>query len=300
MNSLKTILYFSIFDYPLCKEEIKQYAQPLDNVDEELKTLIDKNIIFLKDGFYNIENNLKHIERRLTGNKKAEDLMPKAYKMSKRIMSFPFIEAVTISGALSKNFIDDDGDIDYFIITTPNKLWIARTLLILYKKIFLLNSKKYFCVNYFVSTNHLEIDEKNKFTATEMVTLIPVYGTEAYQDFVNKNYWVKSYFPNKPMESQTRFKDFKKPFWSTCLENFFNISFVSHAFEPFFKKITLKKWESKFKKLHPEDFQIALKSTDDVSKHHPRHFQKKVINLLNEKYDHINTTFNLNLSKEDV
>ena len=104
MNSLKTILYFSIFDYPLCKEEIKQYAQPLDNVDEELKTLIDKNIIFLKDGFYNIENNLKHIERRLAGNKKAKDLMPKAYKMSKRIMSFPFIEAVTISGALSKNF----------------------------------------------------------------------------------------------------------------------------------------------------------------------------------------------------
>ena len=52
--------------------------------------------------------------------------------------------------------------------------------------------------------------------------------------------------------------------------------------------------------MHPKDFEIALKSTDDVSKHHPRHFQKKVINLLNEKYDHINTTFNLNLSKEDV
>ena len=300
MNSLKTILYFSIFNYPLNKEEISLYAKHLDNVDKELEELLSKKIIFLKDGFYNTENSLKQIERRLIGNKKAENLMPKAYKMSKRIMSFPFIESVTISGALSKNFIDDDGDIDFFIITKPNKLWIARTLLILYKKIFLLNSKKYFCVNYFVSTNHLEIDEQNKFTATEMVTLIPIYGNKAYQDFVSKNSWVNSYFPNKPMEHQTRFKDFKKPVWSLLLEGFFNLSFIGHTFETFFKKITLKKWEAKFKKMHPKDFEIALKSTDDVSKHHPRHFQKRVINLLNEKYETANTTFNLNLTKEDV
>jgi hypothetical protein len=161
--------------------------------------------------------------------------------MSKRIMSFPFVESVNISGALSKNFIDDDGDIDFFIITAPNKLWIARTLLIAYKKIVLFNSKKYFCVNYFISTNHLEIDEQNKFTATELVTLIPVYGEKAYTNFVTKNKWVETIFPNKPMESQPRFKDFKKPLVSNFFEQIFNIPVIGESFESFFKNLTLEK-----------------------------------------------------------
>jgi hypothetical protein len=52
--------------------------------------------------------------------------------------------------------------------------------------------------------------------------------------------------------------------------------------------------------MNPKDFQVALKSTDDISKHHPRNFQKRVITLLNSKYNHVNTTYNLNLEKEDV
>ena len=73
--------------------------------------------------------------------------MPKAIKRAKFISKFPYIENVSISGALSKNYYNNDGDIDFFLITQPNRLWIARTLLIIYKKMFLLNSRKYFCVN---------------------------------------------------------------------------------------------------------------------------------------------------------
>ena len=69
----------------------------------------------------------------------AKEIMPKALKTSNFIAKFPYIECVSLSGALSKGYYDDDdGDFDFFIITKPNRLWIARTLLILYKKIFLL------------------------------------------------------------------------------------------------------------------------------------------------------------------
>ena len=91
-----------------------------------------------------------------------------------------------ISGSLSKGYYDDDGDIDFFIITSPKRLWIARTFLILYKKIFLLNSRKYFCVNYFISSNALEIEEKNIFTATELTTLLPMFGNGSFHKFYEK------------------------------------------------------------------------------------------------------------------
>ena len=128
-----------------------------------------------------------------------ETLCPKLIKVSRKIAKFPYVKGVCLSGALSKGFYDDDGDFDFFIITKPNRLWIARTILVLYKKIFLLNSKKYFCVNYFISTDKLEISEQNLFTATEIATLIPLYGTDTFKEFLEaKNPWAAPYFPNKP------------------------------------------------------------------------------------------------------
>ena len=102
--------------------------------------------------------------------------MHKALRNARLIFHFPFTRAIMISGSLSKNYADEASDVDYFIIVKPGRLWIARTLLIIYKRIFLMNSKKYFCVNYFIDEDHLEIEEKNLFTAVELTTLIPIHG----------------------------------------------------------------------------------------------------------------------------
>ena len=67
----------------------------------------------------------------------AKNIYQKALTVSRLISKFPYVEGVGISGSLSKGYYDDDGDIDFFIITSPKRLWIARTFLILYKKLFL-------------------------------------------------------------------------------------------------------------------------------------------------------------------
>ena len=64
------------------------------------------------------------------------------------------------------------------------------------------------------------------------------------------------------------------------------------------RKITLIKWKSKFKHLDKEDFDITLKSTKSVSKHHPQNFQKKVIDTLNEKYTKIHHEHKISLKAE--
>jgi len=62
----------------------------------------------------------------------------------------------------------------------------------------------------------------------------------------------------------------------------------------------LLKWRSKFKHLNKKDFEIAMKSTNDVSKHHPQDFQSRVIVALNERYDVKNKAYNLNLTMENA
>jgi hypothetical protein len=299
MNALKVIIYFSIFKYPLTKEEVYSFSSSpnLQETERELETLINKNIIFKLGDYYSDINEINLVNRRIKGNKMANDIMPKALKRAKLIMSFPYVESVSISGALAKDYFDEDGDIDFFIITKPKKLWLARTFLILFKKLFLLNSNKYFCVNYFISSNHLKIDEQNKFTATELITLKPIYGRTIFNNFVSENQWALDYYPNKTINTTSLEERFKKPLWSRTLEVVFNNK-IGEKLDYYFKRITLNKWKSKFKNLKKKEFEVAMKSTNDVSKHHPQNFQTRVIVSLNERYDDKNKAFNLNLTME--
>lgn len=300
MESLKTILYFSIFRYPLTLEEIHGYTNHNDIVEteSELTNLESEEIIKKIDDFYVYNKDLDSVPKRLKGNFEAKKAMLIAKKRANFIAKFPYVKAVGISGSLSKSYYDKNSDIDFFIITEPNKLWICRTFLILYKKIFLLNSKKYFCVNYFISTSQLEIEEQNRFTATELKTLIPMHGKEVFEEFYKANDWVTAYF-SKFISNLSQVTNTQKPFLTKSIEFIFN-SNIGQFFDNLFKQITLKKWKSKFKLLNQEDFKIALKSTQNISKHHPSNFQKKVINTLNSKIEEVRNNFNIILQKENV
>lgn len=300
MESLKTILYFSIFNYPIKLEEIYDFSKSKDiaKIKEELSELILRKIIFKVDDFYLSTYDLDAIEKRKKGNQMAIKALIKAKERAAFIAKFPYVRAVGVSGSLSKGYYDNDSDIDFFVITTPSKLWITRTFLMLYKKIFLLNSRKYFCINYFMSQNSLEIEEKNRFTATEIKTLIPFQGKTILTEFYKKNEWVSDTFWNMN-PTLDGIPEVKKNIFVHCIESVLNTRFGDWM-DNTFKKITIKKWKSKFDFMSDADFNIALKSTKNISKHHPLNFQKKVITALNEKYEEVYRNYNIVLSKEYV
>ncbi len=277
MTVLKTLLYFSIFKYPLTIEELFIFSDIASKkeMNTQLNFLLEKGIIFKFERFYTDSNDMSLIKRRLEGNLMAEQIMPKAKKVAKLISKFPYVESVNISGSLSKGFYDKDGDIDFFIITKPNRLWVSRTFLILYKKILLLNSRKYFCVNYFISSNQLEISEKNRFTATELLTLIPLYGKNVFNSFIKENKWHNLYFPNAKDHNLSLIKETNKVWITIAIEAVFNTK-IGNFTDTFLRKMTLSKWKSKFSNtIKGNDFNIAMKSTKNVSKHHPQNFKKR-------------------------
>ncbi len=293
-------MYFSIFKYPLKIEEIHSYTNNEDLVQtaNELEQLIAGKILIKVDDFYVYGSDLHSVTRRLKGNVLANKALKKAEEKAKLISKFPFVTAVGVSGSLSKGYYDTDSDIDFFVITQHNKLWICRTLLILYKKIFLLNSRKYFCVNYFISSEQLEIVEQNRFTATELKTLIPMQGKTHFEKFYSNNTWVKNYF-TKFNTDLNQIPNIKKPLLVKGIE-FALDNLLGNAVDYVLKSVTLFKWKAKFDYLTEEDFSVALKSTKNISKHHPSNFQKKVILSLNAKLEEVRLKFNLVLQKEHV
>jgi len=302
LTLLKPILYFSLFKYPLTEEEIFNFskAESKEQIKLDLMELVNDNIIYKIDDFYLTENNETLIKRRLEGNKMAKNIYQKALTVSRLISKFPYVEGVGISGSLSKGYYDDDGDIDFFIITSPKRLWIARTFLILYKKLFLLNSRKYFCVNYFISSNALEIEEKNIFTATELTTLLPMFGNGSFHKFYDKNKWVESYLPNKTVTAGlSKLNLVKKPTITKITEYFLD-SKMGDWIDTVFLRITYHKWKIKFNHLEERQFNVAMKSTKNISKHHPLNFQRKVIDRLNNRYDELREKHNIHIAKENA
>ena len=179
--------------------------------------------------------------------------------------------------------MDKDSDLDFFIVTEPGRLWIARILLVVYKRLFLFNSHKYFCVNYFVDTEHLEIEEKNLFTATELATVIPLYGAEYYKNLYTSNLWLSNFFPNHTPRSTDQVPEYKKSTFKKIIEHCINLVFARQL-NNFFRKLTLYRWKKLYQKDYPEaDFKVAFKTKEYASKGHPKHYQRKVMDVYKEK-----------------
>lgn len=286
---LSSVFYFDIFSYPLTAQEILQFSNLSSNpkfcikeLAEILKYLVEKGYLHQIENFYLLSNTPNWVKRRKENNQRAELFLTKAEKMTALMRRFPYIRAIFISGSLSKNVMPEDGDIDYFIVTAPNRLWITRTFLVLFKKIFLFNSHKYFCVNYFVDENSLEIEEKNRFTATEIATLLPLYGKELYEDFWLQNRWIESFYPIVEQRISTVVPSTKRTVSQVLVESILNTK-LGDWLDSFFMKKTIRHWNKKFGNLHAEDFDIALKSKQNISKHHPQLFQQKVIKAYEER-----------------
>jgi radical SAM superfamily enzyme YgiQ (UPF0313 family) len=107
----------------------------------------------------------------------------------------PFVRAAFVSGELAKGVASKESDIDYVIVTAPDRLWICRTILILFKKLVLFNSKKFFCLNHFVSERQLEADRKNIYTAIEIATLKPLLNAGMLNRYLIENRWITDFLP---------------------------------------------------------------------------------------------------------
>lgn len=297
---LLTLMYFDIFRYPLTESEIVK-SVPVRCAPEELRVtlqkLVNQGLIFQAENFYHVSPEKEIAEKRKEENFRAEAIMPKARRISRFIGAFPYIRGVYLSGSLSKGVLTEKGDIDYFILTQPERLWLARTLLVVFRKLFLFNSHKYFCVNYFVDLNNLEIEDKNIFTATELFTLIPTYGKETYPLLITHNRWAESFYPQFPVREVTGVPENESGILKRTLELIGNTR-IGEWLDTWCMRMTFRYRKKKFSGMTNTDFNVAFKTRKYISKHHPANFQKKVTDKLKEKILHFEEKHKLTVDSE--
>jgi len=300
---IRTLAYFDIFSHPLKAMEIFQLLQIAGHGESETakaaEELHRRGLLKLESGYYFLHNNAGVVERRTRGEQSAEKSLQTAGKYSRRIARFPFVRAVALSGSLSKNYMDNESDIDYFIITAPGRMWVARTFLVLYKKVFLLNSRKHFCVNYFLTEDALEVPDKNIFTATEVSFLIPTYNYALYRKFRKANAWSGEYLPNFPVRQNEHTIAEEKNYFKAFCEKLLSGS-AGEKLDNYFFRLTLKFWKKKFRHFDASTFDFRLRSRKNVSKHHPLGYQEKVLTKYTANLSAIERANNIPLHAEDT
>lgn len=198
---LRTLLYYDIWRYPLSLGELHAFlpspAESLREFATRLAGLVREGGIREDRGYYFVPGGPEGcVDERLAGERYARAMWLVARGTVHLMKRFPFVRGVFVSGDLSKYVSRKGGDVDFLILTEPGRLWIARTLLVLFKKTFLFNRKKFFCVNSFAATDNLSVAERNIYQAAEIAQLKPLFNPGLFDAYIEANAWIREYFPN--------------------------------------------------------------------------------------------------------
>jgi hypothetical protein len=250
---LSTLAYFDIFDHPLRVSEIYRFLPSNGVTETDIQRActtepLKSRLSNIDDLFFLTDTSEQIVADRRTKERRARWLWQAAVFMSHIIRRFPFVRGVFVSGELSKGVASKGSDIDFFIVTSENRVWICRTMFALFKKIFLLNQKKFFCYNLITSERHLRIDDKNIYTAVEVVTVKPLFNENLFDGFIRANSWTAQYLPNMRRSARTSKPVIPATF---LMEKMLSVVIPSRKFDVLDRWL-LGKWKSIWKKRYQE------------------------------------------------
>lgn len=279
---LRAIVYFDLFHYPLAVEDICRFLDTEADasiLEKELRALVRQGCLYRTGPYYSLRNDPGLAEKRRHGEALADDLLLVAARNARLLYQFPYVLGVCVSGSLSKRCADDRSDIDYFIITKANRLWIARTLMHVFKKLSYIRGRQHlFCMNYFVDEQALEIREKNIFTATELLTLMPMSGNGGLDRFFEANNWTSSYLPHYRRRHWAGRRYHRASPLKRLLESLLD-NRLGNVLEERLRLITDRRWKKKTERgdRNGKGDTMAMQCSVHYSRPDPDLFQKKIL-----------------------
>lgn len=275
---LKTLSYYDIFKFPLKAWEIHKYligkSSDLKQTEKALKSLIKKGKIKKQKDYYFLFGHRGLVKSRLEREVVSLSHLKTAKFISNLFRLIPTIKLVGVSGSLSMMGSRKEDDIDLFIITSKNRIWVSRLFLIIltsltglrrkrHEKILSANGK--ICINLILEEESLEQEKKNIYLAHEVLQMRLLWQKEEiYSDFLHANSWAFKYLPNwrssiiENRKSKTKSQKYKSKVKTLGLID---------RFEVFAKKFQLKIMGSPDKSerienhalyFHPEDKGVKI------------------------------------------
>ncbi|OGF37243.1 hypothetical protein A2531_02750 [Candidatus Falkowbacteria bacterium RIFOXYD2_FULL_34_120] len=246
---MRVIVLFDIFNYPLTEFEVWQYlcgngnSLSLNDVKKVLadRQFLEKYGIVTKQGFYYLSHffsyhpeasmepgaELKNpgsiVKTRMDRYNHTDRKFKIALKVARWFKLIPWIRMIAVGNIIGANNLDDNSDIDLFVITERNRAWITRLFCAGLMAVFNMRPKPEkkrdkICLSFFIDENNMNL-EKIKISRKDiyfdywLLGLKPIYDAgSVYAKFIEENSWIRKIFSNWIPHKSVYFRDAGKPF----------------------------------------------------------------------------------------
>ncbi len=273
---LKTLLYSDIFDYPLKKSEIWRFliSGKKENKQEIYKILNAKNSFFgVKDNFYYLKGKENTVEKRKEKEKISTGKIKFARKTLEKFKFIPTVYFIGISGSLAMKNSDKDDDIDLFVITARNSVWVTRLIMVIilrvmgiYRKREDKNVSNKICLNMLIDETAITFPKTRQdlYTAHEIAQLAPVLNKNSFHEkFINGNFWVSKFLPNAFSQKKTFIPVSSPSFPERLLKSLLSLNLIENfarniQFNYMKNHKTTETVRDDFLAFHPLDYKVTV------------------------------------------
>ncbi len=284
-SAYKNLVFHDIFSYPLTERELKKFAWY-----DEFKDNKDVTNYENQAGFYFLPNKADNIKIRNNNFVISISKLRKAKRLVGWLRLLPSVKMIAICNSLGYLNASQTSDIDLFIITDKNKIWLTRFWLQSFLKFLRLrpfdrgHKQDSFCLTFFLSQenldiSNLQINKPDIYLIYWLTKLLPIYDPDnIYYNFFTVNGWFKKYLPHaEPIQLDSNWMVKK-----TFLSNLFFLLTLP-IWEKLFKKIQWKLLPKDLKKIANHDTRVIVNDLvlkfhgqDDKREYYQKLWQEKL------------------------
>lgn len=196
---LKTVLYASLFEYPLTLEELRRtLLESSDSAADLLRTYEESRrlhaLVEYRGGLFFPRGRGAWIDQRWRREIRSLAFLRRHLGLLRVIAALPYVRLLALSGSVAALNADRRADLDLFIITKGPRAWMITLAVVLLSK--LLGRRKVVCLNFVMSDQQLALEQQDMFAANQVIQLRPIAGGAAYEAFLAANPFVRRFYPN--------------------------------------------------------------------------------------------------------
>lgn len=212
---VRAIVFFDLLGLPLTLSEIWKYSLilPGENLPEtdlgEMLEIVEADLIGKtveqKNGFYFLRGRSDLAAVRMRSQISAQNKYKAALKTAYFLKFIPGIKLVAVCNSLAMGNVRDASDIDFFIVTAKDRIWLTRLLVTVMTQI--LGMRRYkskvnnrVCLSFYITENNLDLEKValpvDPYFYYWLASLDPILDNRCFDGFIGANAWLKRYLPN--------------------------------------------------------------------------------------------------------
>lgn len=197
---LRAAAYADVFDFPLTLLELQRYLVGVPASTGETAAGLAGELgpggrLNLVDGLVCLRGREGLASLRRERARRSTRAWPRALHYGRALAGLPFVRMVALTGSLAAGNLEAGGDLDYLVVTTPNRLWLCRALIVALVRWASLRGER-LCPNYFLDEQSLRTGPEDLYQAHELAQMVPLSGLQVYYRMRRENAWALRFLPN--------------------------------------------------------------------------------------------------------